>query len=139
MILNRGNDMNTNGKTRPGAGTPERATETAAFGEATISCNHSTTAAADRQIKISDYLGHSQESAVTGRELCALTGLDHRTIRAQIEQERRAGARIVAGYNSRYWVTDDPAEAQRFARSMRHRAKEILRTARAIERGAGLD
>ena len=27
---------------------------------------------AGRQIKISDYLGHSQESAVTGRELCAL-------------------------------------------------------------------
>lgn len=131
--------MNTNGKTRPGAGTPERATETAAFGEATISCNHSTTAAADRQIKISDYLGHSQESAVTGRELCALTGLDHRTIRAQIEQERRAGALIVADNKSGYWVTDDPAEAQRFARSMKHRAKEILRTAQAIERGVALD
>ena len=68
-----------------------------------------------------------------------MTGLDHRTIRAQIEQERRAGALIVADNKSGYWVTDDPAEAQRFARSMKHRAKEILRTARAIERGAGLD
>ena len=58
---------------------------------------------------------------------------------AQIEQERRAGALIVADNKSGYWVTDDPAEAQRFARSMKHRAKEILRTARAIERGAGLD
>ena len=98
-----------------------------------------TTAAAGRQIKIADYLGHSRESAITGRELCALTRLDHRTVRAQIEQERRAGALIVADNKSGYWVTDDPAEAQRFARSMKHRAKEILRTARAIERGAGLD
>lgn len=95
-----------------------------------------TTAGVGRQIKISDYLGHSQESAVTGRELCALTGLDHRTIRAQIEQERRAGALIVADNKNGYWVTDDPAEAQQFARSMKHRAKEILRTARAIERAA---
>ena len=115
------------------------AAETAAYSRAAISYDYLTTAAAGRQIKIADYLGHSQESAVTGRELCALTGLDHRTIRAQIEQERRAGALIVADNKSGYWVTDDPAEAQRFARSMKHRAKEILRTARAIERGAGLD
>ncbi len=117
----------------------EAGVEIAACGRAAISYDHITTAAAGRQIKIADYLGHSQESAVTGRELCALTGLDHRTIRAQIEQERRAGALIVADNKSGYWVTDDPAEAQRFARSMKHRAKEILRTARAIERGAGLD
>ena len=98
-----------------------------------------TTSAAGRQIKIADYLGHSQEGAVTGRELCALTGLDHRTVRAQIEHERRSGALIVADNKSGYWVTDDAGEAQRFARSMKHRAREILRTARAIERGAGLD
>ena len=36
-------------------------------------------------------------------------------------------------------MTDDPAEAQRFARSMQHRAREILRTARAIEEAAGID
>lgn len=131
--------MNTKEKAPTSAATLTEAAETAAFGRAAISYGHFTTTAAGRQIKISDYLGHSQESAVTGRELCALTGLDHRTIRAQIEQERRAGALIVADNKSGYWVTDDPAEAQRFARSMKHRAKEILRTARAIERGAGLD
>ena len=120
---------------RPGAGTPERAAETAACGRAAISCDNFTITAMGRQI-IADYLGHSQENAITGRELCALTGLDHRTIRAQIEQERRAGALIVADNKSGYWVTDDPAEAQQFARGMKHRAKEILRTARAIERAA---
>ena len=80
----------------------EAGVEIAACGRAAISYDHITTAAAGRQIKIADYLGHSQESAVTGRELCALTGLDHRTIRAQIEQERRAGALIVADNKSGY-------------------------------------
>lgn len=117
----------------------EAGAEIAACGRAAISMSDCTTSAAGRQIKIADYLGHSQEGAVTGRELCALTGLDHRTVRAQIEHERRSGALIVADNKSGYWVTDDAGEAQRFARSMKHRAREILRTARAIERGAGLD
>ena len=97
--------MSAKEKARPAGGTAERAAETAAFGGAAISYDYLTTTAAGRQIKISDYLGHSQESAVTGRELCALTGLDHRTIRAQIEQERRAGALIVADNKSGYWVS----------------------------------
>lgn len=126
--------------TRPTAATVERAeAETAAYGRAAISFDYSTTAKAHRQTKIADYLGHSRESAITGRELCALTGLDHRTIRVQIERERRSGALIVADCQHGYWVTSDPAEAQRFAHSMRHRASEILRTARAIEGAAGLD
>ena len=131
--------MNTKEKAPTSAATLTGAAAETTACRASIPMFDCTTAAAGRQIKIADYLGHSQESAVTGRELCALTGLDHRTIRAQIEQERRAGALIVADNKSGYWVTDDPAEAQRFARSMKHRAKEILRTARAIERGAGLD
>lgn len=131
--------MTTEEKNRPGAGTPERAAETAAFGRAAISYDYLTTAAAGRQIKIADYLGHSQDSAITGRELCALTGLDHRTIRAQIELERRSGMLIVADNQHGYWLTDDPAEAERFSRSMEHRAREILRTARAIKEAAGID
>ena len=98
-----------------------------------------TTAAAGRQIKIADYLGHSPESAITGRELCALTRLDHRTVRAQIEQERRGGQLIVSDCQHGYWLTSDPAEAQRFACSMRHRARQIVLTAQAIEEAAGLD
>ena len=111
--------MNTKEKAPTSAATlAEAGVEIAACGRAAISYDHITTAAAGRQIKIADYLGHSQESAVTGRELCALTGLDHRTIRAQIEQERRAGALIVADNKSGYWVTDDPAEAYEAARKL---------------------
>lgn len=130
----------TEKENRPGdCGTRTAGTETAAYGRAAISFDYSTTAKAHRQTKIADYLGHSRESAITGRELCALTGLDHRTIRVQIERERRSGALIVADCQHGYWVTSDPAEAQRFAHSMRRRAGEILRTARAIEGAAGLD
>lgn len=126
-------------KARPSAGTPERAKPEAETKQATTSNCDCTTTAAGRQTKITDYLGRSRENAITGRELCALTGLDHRTIRAQIEQERRSGALIVADNQNGYWLTDDPLEAQRFARSMQHRAGEILRTAQAIEGAAGLD
>ena len=50
-----------------------------------------------------------------------------------------AGALIVSNNKDGYYLTNDPAEAQRFARSMQHRAREILRTARAIEEAAGVD
>lgn len=106
--------------------------------QAVNSENKFITAAAGRQMKVADYLGHDRETARTGRELCAALGMDHRTLRQRIERERRAGALIVADNISGYWLTDDPAEAQRFARSMGHRAREILRTAQAIERSAGL-
>lgn len=131
--------MTTKEKAHLTAATVERATmETTACRES-IPIFNSTTAAAGRQIKIADCLGRSRESAITGRELCALTGLDHRTVRAQIEKERRSGALIVADNQNGYWLTDDPAEAQRFARSMQHRARQIVLTAQAIEEAAGLD
>ena len=60
-------------------------------------------------------------------------------VRRQIERERRAGELIVSNNRDGYYLTDDPAEAQRFARSMRGRASEIVKTARAIEEAAGVD
>lgn len=77
------------------------------------------------------------ENGVTLRHLEKLTDLPGREIRRQIERERRAGALIISDNQHGYYLTDDPAEAQRFARSMQHRAREILRTARAIEGGSG--
>lgn len=90
-------------------------------------------------MKISDYLSHGQQSAVPLRHLQALTNFDGRTIRRMIEQERRDGIPILSDNKSGYYLAADPAEAQQFTRSMRHRAGEILRTTRAIERSVGLD
>lgn len=98
------------------------------------SMSQSTTAPPRPQVvHIADLLPHGAENGVPLRLLENLTGWDGRTIRRQIERERRAGALIISDNQHGYFLTDDPAEAQRFARSMQHRAREILRTARAIE------
>ena len=123
---------------RPAGGTAGRAAETAAFGKAAISCNDWTTSAAGRQSGfIVSLLSHGAENGVTLRHLEKLTDLPGREIRRQIERERRAGALIISDNQHGYYLTDDPAEAQRFARSMQHRAREIWRTAQAVEKAAG--
>ena len=126
-------------KARPSAGTPERAKPEAETKQATTSNCDFTTFSPQGQGRISSLLLPGRENAIPRRDLEAITGLDGRTIRLMIERERRRGTLILSDNHHGYFLADDPAEAQRFARSMRHRAGEILRTARAIEGAAGLD
>lgn len=116
---------------RPSADTLEREAVGTTACKASLPTSNCTPNVAPGQPAIADFLGRSRETARTGRELCAALDMDSRTLRQRIEAERRAGALIVADNASGYWITDDPGEAQRFARSMQHRA-------RAIERAAGL-
>ncbi len=90
-------------------------------------------------MRVADLLPHGVENGVNLRHLERMTGLDGREVRRQIERERRAGELIISDNRNGYYLTDDPAEAQRFARSMKGRAREILRTAQAIEEAAGVD
>ena len=129
--------MNKNENTRPAGGTAERATETAAFSGAAISCNHSNTVAAGRQIKIAAFLNHGQENAIPRRELEKLTGIDGRTVRLMIERERRAGIPICADNATGYYLPSTADEKATCVRSLRHRAGEIMKTARAIEQAEG--
>ena len=132
--------MNENKKkARPSAGTPERAKPEAETKQATTSNCDCTTSHPQGQGRISDLLLSGREHAIPRRDLEAMTGLDGRTVRLMIERERRAGTLILSDNQSGYFLSDDPAEAQKFARSMRHRAGEIMRTARAIEGAAGLE
>lgn len=125
---------------RPDVGASERAGLEAETWQATASITKDTTAPLSGQaLKISSLLSHGAENGVTLRHLEKLADLPGREVRRQIERERRAGALIISDNQHGYFLTDDPAEAQRFARSMQHRAREILRTARAIEGAAGLD
>lgn len=89
-------------------------------------------------MRIADILSHGPENGQTITDLERLTGCQSREIRKQIEWERRAGALIISDNQHGYFLTDDPAEAQRFARSMLHRAAQIRQTARAVEKAAGL-
>lgn len=85
-------------------------------------------------MRIADLLSCGQENAIPRRDLEALTGLDGRTIRLMIERERRGGVPICADNTNGYYLPSSEAEKTACARSMKHRAEEIRKTAEAIER-----
>lgn len=85
-------------------------------------------------MKITDLLSHGQANAVPLRDLVGITGLDGRTVRTMISAERRAGAAILSDNVTGYYLPANEEEKARFVRSMRHRAKEILCAADAVER-----
>ena len=129
--------MTKNENTRPGAGTPERAAETAACGRAAISYGYLTTTATGRQRKVSDFLSHGRENAVPLRHLKKVMEADGRTVRLMIQQERLSGMPICADNLTGYYIAANEAEKAACVRSMRHRAREIMKTARAIEQAEG--
>lgn len=69
------------------------------------------------------------------RELVRITGYDERKVRQMIAAERRAGIPILSDNQRGYYLPSSDDETRRFCKSMRHRAIEILKTARAVERG----
>ena len=85
-------------------------------------------------MKIADLLRYGQANAVPLRDLAEITGLDGRVVRAMISAERRAGAAILSDNQTGYYLPANEEEKARFVRSMRHRAKEILCAADAVER-----
>lgn len=90
-------------------------------------------AAAGRQLNISDLLCRGQEHAVPLRDLRSMTGLNGRTIRLEIERERRGGVPILSD-RSGYYLPATHTEIEHFTQSMLRRAREIEITARAVRR-----
>ncbi len=130
--------MRDNEKARPSAATLRRAEDKLAFCETMPSTAQSTTAAPSGQRSIADLLGVGRENAMPRRDLERLTGLDGRSVRLLIERERRAGTPILADNASGYYLPASDTERAACVRSLRHRAGEIMATARALEL-AGLD
>lgn len=126
--------MNAKENAHPIVAATERAAGTAACSRAAISYQHYSTAECDRQPKIADLLCRGQENAVPLRNLESMTGLDGRTIRAMIATEHRAGIAVLSDNATGYYLPANEEEKARFVRSMRHRAKEILLAADAVER-----
>ena len=89
-------------------------------------------------LRVSDLLGQGQSAAVPLRHLVDLTGWDGRTVRKMIERERRQGIPILCGNEGGYFLPADEQEVTVCVKSLRKRAGEIMRTARAIEQGGGL-
>ena len=88
-------------------------------------------------MKISDLLSYGRENAIPRGELEKLTGLDGRTVRLMIERERRAGMPICADNTTGYYLPSTTDEKAACVQSLRHRAGEIMKTARAIEQAKG--
>ena len=132
--------MKENKNARPSVGALGQAAETGSAMRADATSNYDfTTSTTQAQAKIADLLLPGREYSFPRWGLEAITRLDGCTIRLVFEPGRRRGTLILSDNHHGYFLADDPAEAQQFARSMRHRAGEILRTARAIEGAAGLD
>lgn len=127
-------------ETHPTAATVERAEMGAAAlaGTSTPIYDCITPSVPGQAVHIADLLSHGAENGQTITDLERLTGCRSREIRKQIELERRGGALIISDNRNGYYLTDDPAEAQRFAQSMRHRAAQIRQIATAVEKAAGL-
>ena len=90
-------------------------------------------------MRIANLLSHGAENGVTLRHLEKLADLPGREVRRQIERERRHGIPILSDNMNGYFLPSSEDEKARCVCSMRGRAGEILRTARAIEGAAGLD
>lgn len=126
--------MSDKKKPRPAGGTAGAGgAETAAYGRAAISSNYLTTDSAGRQLRVSDVLCRGMENAQTMKELRQILNEDSRSIRLEIERERRSGCPIVSDCLHGYWLAETKAEIEIFVRSMRARAFEIQRTAALVQ------
>ena len=130
--------MSKNENAHPIVAAMKRAAGTAAFSGAAISYQDFITTEVARQPKIADLLCRGQDNAVPLRDLCSITGLDGRTVRRMVEQERRAGIPILSsvGGVTGYYLPANSMEVERFAKSMFSRAREIALTANAVRRCA---
>lgn len=126
--------MSRKKKARPDAATSRRAGQEKQQASGNSYYKH-TTQGPGGQRKIADLLSYGQENAIPRRHLEKLTGLDGRMVRLMIERERREGVPILADNATGYYLPATEYERAACVRSMRHRAAEIMRTARAIERG----
>lgn len=131
--------MNTKEKAPTSAATLTGAAAEMTACRASIPISDCTTAAAGRQRKVSELLNRGRENAVPLRHLKKLMETDGRTVRLMIQQERLSGMPICADNLTGYYLPANEEEKSACVRSMRHRAAEIIKTALAIERGAGLD
>lgn len=131
--------MNTKEKAPTSAATLTGAAAEMTACRASIPISDCTTAAAGRQRKVSELLNRGRENAVPLRHLKKLMETDGRTVRLMIQQERLSGMPICADNLTGYYLPANEEEKSACVRSMRHRAAEIIKTALAIERGAGHD
>lgn len=93
-----------------------------------------TTTAGERQ-GVSAFLCYGESNAIPGRDLVKLLGLhDLRELTQMIERARRAGVPVCASCAGErgYYLADDPAELEKYTRSLDRRLSEIRATRAAV-------
>ena len=85
---------------------------------------------------IGSLLMTGSENGLHLQDLVRLTGEDQRTVRAMIHDERRQGMPILSDCVHGYFLPGSQQECEACVQSLRHRAKEILAAAAAIESAA---
>lgn len=90
----------------------------------------------EKQGPITSLLPSGAERAVSLSRLADMTGLSTREVRRAIQRERLHGAPICSDNQHGYYLAASEVERAAFCRSMRGRALQILRAARAVEKGA---
>ena len=113
-----------------GAATPARA---AGNGLETLYPTKNYSTSSRKTPSISELLYTGAENGTTLRELVALTGMNERLVRLEIQRERKAGKLILSNNRDGYFLPERPEDVRRFARSMSRRAAEIAGVARAAE------
>lgn len=84
---------------------------------------------------IASVLSEGSDNGLHLEQLADMFETDSRTIRRQIERERRQGIPILSDNQSGYFLPETLYDVQKFVGSMRGRAREILETAKAVESG----
>ena len=89
-----------------------------------------------RPFFIEKHLRYGRENAISTRDLMRMLGMSERAIRHEVSVERRHGAPILSDCRSDggYYLPGTPEDRALCARSLRHRAAEILAAADAVER-----
>lgn len=95
-----------------------------------------TTTQSGGQGTISRLLMEGSENGLHLQDLVRLTGEDQRTVRKMSHEERRLGVPILSDNASGYFLPGSQQEREACVQSLRHRAKEILAAAEAIENAA---
>lgn len=126
-------------KTRSSVAAPEQAKETAPASRAdtTSIYNDTMTRHGGQGKTISKLLLEGAQNGLHLHDLVRITGWTEREVRQQIHHERRGGAPILSDNLNGYFLPADEQERAACVRSLRHRAKEILAAADAIEQTEG--
>lgn len=87
-------------------------------------------------MKVFDSLHYGKENAIPSKILAKALGFQSvRDLQKQIERERAAGAVILSDpHGAGYYLSDDPAELERFTRTLNARAKNTIKAAESAQR-----